>query len=455
MREGTLRIAYLDCVGGISGDMFVGALLDAGWPEDSFRKGIAWLGSEIAELRVETRSHHSLQGKGIVVVPAASHGKEAHGHSHAHHHRGLADVVGLLRSSPLPGPVVERACEVFAKLAEAEGRAHGKPVDQVRFHEVGAVDAIVDVAAACLGLSELGVEQLYVSPLPLGSGTIQAAHGTIPLPAPATSFLLEGAPVRWTGSPGERCTPTGVALAATLGRWGAPARMRVGGVGCGAGTRTVPEVPNIARLFIGEVSEEDGIACAPGTELGAVPLWGWAPQGAAGSDPECPGSWGQVAVLSTQLDDATPEEISHLVDRLREAGALDLFLEPAVMKKGRPGTLLTVIARPGEEEALTALLLQESSTLGVRWRLEWRRELERRSAQVETPFGPVEVKLALRGETWVGKPEYEACREAAAAAGVAFREVWRAALAALDCGNGAPGVPRRRPPRPEKRHKSL
>ncbi len=435
MREGTLRIAYLDCVGGISGDMFVGALLDAGWPEDSFRKGVAWLGSEIAELRVETRSHHSLQGKGIVVVPAALHGKEAHGHSHAHHHRGLADVVGLLRSSPLPGPVVERACEVFAKLAEAEGHAHGKPVDQVHFHEVGAVDAIVDVAATCLGLSELGIEQLYVSPLPLGSGTIQAAHGTIPLPAPATSFLREGAPVRWTGSPGERCTPTGVALAATLGRWGAPARMRVGGVGCGAGTRTVPEVPNIARLFIGElseVSEEDGIACAPGTELGAVPFWGWASQGAAGSDPECPGSWGQVAVLSTQLDDATPEEISHLVDRLREAGALDLLLEPAVMKKGRPGTLLTVIARPGEEEALTALLLQESSTLGVRWRLEWRRELERRSGQVETPYGSVEVKLALRGETWVGKPEYESCREAAAAAGVAFREVWRAAVAALE-----------------------
>jgi uncharacterized protein (DUF111 family) len=139
-----------------------------------------------------------------------------------------------------------------------------------------------------------------------------------------------------------------------------------------------------------------------------------------------------VAVLSTQLDDATPEEISHLVDRLREAGALDLLLEPAVMKKGRPGTLLTVIARPGAEEALTALLLQESSTLGVRWRLEWRRELERRSDRVETPYGPVEVKLALRGETWVGKPEYESCREAAAAAGVAFREVWRAAVAALE-----------------------
>jgi len=423
-----MRLAYLDCVGGISGDMFVGALLDAGWPEAALREAVAWLGAEIAELRVETRSHQGLQGRGILVRPAA----EA-----AHHHRGPRDIERLLQEAPLADEVRAKALTVFQRLAEAEARAHGAPLEEIHFHEVGAVDALVDIVGTCAGMTQLGIERLFVSPLPLGKGETVAAHGRIPLPAPATAFLLEGVPVHWTEIEGEHCTPTGVALARALGEWSPPPAMRVQRVGSGAGTRSFADRPNLARLFIGEalaVTPAEGPGPGPGHPRGAgladLPPWGWG----AAADPAdaTPGVWGRIVALETLVDDATPESIALLSEELRARGALEVEAMAVQGKKGRLATRLSVIGRPEQEERLAGHLLRQGSTLGVRRRLEWRRELERRSAKVTTPFGAVRVKLALRGERWVGEPEFESCRALAAQRQVGFREVWRAALAALE-----------------------
>lgn len=423
-----MRIAYLDCVGGISGDMFVGALLDAGWSEEAFRASVAWLSDEIADLRIETREQHALAGKGICVTPTAQEAHD-HDHDHGHHHhhpvrfRGLPEVLTCLEATPLSPPVREQAGAVFRRLAEAEARAHGKPIEKVHFHEVGAVDAMVDIVTTIQGLTDLGIEELYVSRIPVGRGTIEAAHGMIPLPAPATAYLLQGVPIRWTEADGERTTPTGAALVTTLGRWDPCPAMNLEMVGTGVGSRTLADAPNLARLFIGEEST--------GSEHGSMtdrPTWGWSDA----SRSSVPGSWGQVRVLSAQIDDASGEELADWSGRLLGAGALDVTLTPVTMKKGRPGILLEVFCRPSEEQALASMILHASSTLGLRCRTEWRRELERKEGEVVTRYGTVRVKLALRANGWVGKPEYESCRASAERAQVPWRVIWRAALAALE-----------------------
>lgn len=416
-----MRIAYLDCVGGISGDMFVGALLDAGWSEEAFRHSVAWLGAEIAGLEIETRRHASLRGRGIVVRSAhAGHGDSGHHHHGAeHHHRGLKEVMARVGEADLDARVHRNVSNVFRRLAEAEGHAHGASPDEVHFHEVGAVDAMVDVIATCQGLADLGIAKLHVSTLPVGRGTIEAAHGRIPLPAPATAYLLRGADVQWAGE-GERTTPTGAALATTLGVQGMPPPMRVERVGVGAGSRSLPDVPNIARLFVGEAIGE-----APPVS-GAWPGWGWEP------GPQTSPRWGAVVELSTQIDDASAEELAVWADGLRKAGALDVFYLPITMKKGRPGTLLVVVARASEERHLTEVMLEETSTLGVRRTPQWRREAARRMEEVQTPYGRVPVKLAFKAGHWVGKPESATCRELSETSGVPYRDVWRAALVAID-----------------------
>jgi uncharacterized protein (TIGR00299 family) protein len=423
-----VRIAYLDLVSGISGDMFVGALLDAGWPEDALRRVTGWMGDEIAALRIETRVHQGIRGRGIAVEPGPR----------APRHRSLDDVLRRLDAAPLAPELKARAGSVFRRLADAEARAHGCAVDAVRFHEIGAVDALVDVIAACAGLGDLGIERLHVSAVPLGAGRTQGSHGAIPLPGPATAFLLEGAPIRWTGVEGERCTPTGAALAASLGTWSPPPPMTLRRVGCGAGARSFPDVPNIARLFLGDIRlpEAPTGAAGPGDD---APHWGWE---SSDESPPCPGRWDRVAVLETQIDEATPQEVAWLAEELRAAPALDVLVRPVGMKKGRTGFAVAVICRPAHEAELMALLLTRSPTLGVRRRLEWRRELERETGEVPTRFGPVLVKLARRGEGWTAEPEYESCRRVAREAGVGLREVWRAAQAAAGAAPGGP-VPAR------------
>ena len=429
-----MRVAYLDCLGGVSGDMFLGALLDAGWPEERLRASVAWLGAEIAQLRVETRMRGGFRGLGIVVAPAGRG---------EHDHRGLADVLALLAGAPLAPDIRGRAEAVFRRLAEAEARAHGSTSAEIRFHEVGAVDALVDVVGVVTALAELEIEHLHFSPLPLGSGQVPSAHGPIPLPAPATAILLEGTAVEFTGRAGERTTPTGAALVTTLGRCAPPPPMLLERVGTGAGSFSYPDRPNIARLFLGRESA----SAAPGVpaSLTDLPSWGWSPEAGpeAGVDSaageRCPGFWERVAVLETQIDDATAEEIADLCERLRRSGALEVFIESLNMKKGRPGVALTVLCRPEEEERLAARLLLDSPTLGVRRRVEWRRELERRCVEVATRFGPLRVKLARRGARWSAKPEYESVRRAAEASGTPFSEVFRAGLeAALALAAGTP-----------------
>ncbi|MFH1144449.1 MAG: nickel pincer cofactor biosynthesis protein LarC [Candidatus Eisenbacteria bacterium] len=435
-----MRVAYLDCGGGVSGDMFLGALLDAGWPEERLRHAVAWLKPEVGELRVESRMRQGFRGLGLVVQPAAEHD---------HHHRGLTEVLALLAQSPLPPAVRGKAEEVFRRLAEAEGRAHGRPAAEVHFHEVGAVDALIDVVGTASALTEMGIEALYFSPLPLGSGLVPSAHGAIPLPAPATAHLVQGIHVAFTGLDGERTTPTGAALVTALGRCMPPPPMFLERVGTGAGSYSYPDRPNIARVFIGRtagVPSPEGVAEDPQIFGGSgaalafsdLPLWGW------GGDREerreaCPGFWTRTAILETQIDDASSEEIALLCEELRKAGALEVMAGPVQMKKARIGFRLAVVCRPDREESLAAHLLLHSTTLGVRRRLEWRRELERRSLEVPTCFGSIEVKEARRGERWIGQPEYEAVRRAALEHGVPFRDVYRAALAALGTGPGRVG----------------
>jgi len=432
-----VRIGYLDCVGGISGDMFVGALLSAGWPERALRDAIAWLAPEIAELRVERRMHHALSGLGIVVVPGDHPPEQGHGHGHDRaqepghhgagpHFRGLPEVSACLRSSPLDERVRTRALAVFQRLAEAEAQAHGQPIERVHFHEVGAVDAMVDIVGVCQGLQDLGIERLHVSPLPVGQGVIEGSHGCLPLPAPATAYLLRGAPIRWTGTEGERTTPTGAALVSALGTWDPPPAIDLEAVGVGAGSRSLADVPNLARLFIGRPLAATGASSAARWPGGA-PEWGWDARAEG-----CPGQWGEVVRLEALLDDATAEQIADCAERLRSAGALEVFCTPAQMKKGRPGTLLTAIGRPADEEALQGVIFAASPTLGVRRGRQWRRELERRAGKVATRFGAVDVKWARRAGGWRGKPEFESCRAVAEGAGVSWMDVWTAALAAAE-----------------------
>ena len=320
-------------------------------------------------------------------------------------HRHLRDVEAVLDRADLPATVRSRSLAVFARLAQAEAEVHGTSVEAVHFHEVGAADALVDVAGALLGLESLGVERVHASPPRLGRGVVRSAHGLIPVPAPATVVLLRGSPVEIGESACELTTPTGAALLATLVEdWGPPPAFRLGRVGTGAGSRELAEQPNVLRVFLGEAGE---------------PV-------AAGSPRHA-----RVAVLETALDDENPQYVGALLPRLLAAGALDAMVVPSVMKKGRPGMWLVVIAEPQRADALARLLLAETTSLGVRVRHDERLELERRAEVVETPFGRIALKVAsLPGGGERAVPEFESLRETAERSGRTLREVAEAALAA-------------------------
>ncbi len=385
-----MKIAYADCFSGISGDMFLAALLDAGLPLENLRHGIDGLGlPEKVELRLTETHKAGLRAASLEVLASESH-----------EHRNLADILAIVSGARLSDEVKDRAARVFTLLAEAEARVHGQPVEEVHFHEVGAVDSIVDVVGAAIGLVELGIEQLYASALPYGSGTVETRHGPLPLPAPATLELLRAAnaPLAPSAAEVELVTPTGAAILAAFAVFELPA-LSVSGVGVGAGKRDLAW-PNLMRLLVGERAGDEAA---------------------------------EMVQLETNVDDMNPQFYGHVMDKLFAAGAKDVFLVPIQMKKNRPGTLLGVIADRRDEPALAELILRETTTLGLRVLPLRRYEAEREIAEVETRFGKLRVKRKLLGGRVVGSaPEYDDCVRLANEKGVSLAEIYRAANEVLE-----------------------
>jgi pyridinium-3,5-bisthiocarboxylic acid mononucleotide nickel chelatase len=394
------RVVYFDCASGASGDMLLGALVDLGMSLDDLRVELQRLpvrGFHVQSHRVHRSGLHAT--KVDVVI------EHEPGPSHAHSHRGLAEILEILEKSGLDAAVRDRASSLFRRLAEAEAAVHGSSLEQVHFHEVGAVDAIVDVVGGCFGLAWLQADRFVASPLNLGTGTVTMSHGVYPVPPPATALLVAGVPVYGAGE-GELLTPTGALLVtghATA--YGPLPPLTLQAVGNGAGSREIPGRPNVLRLLVGE----------DGTE--------------AGSD--------RVLVLECEIDDMSPQLYGPLVERLLGLGALDVFYTAVTMKKGRPGLLLTVLASPDRREALEEVLFAETTTLGVR-RQEWERTvLGRERVEVETPYGSIGVKVGSRGgRVYNAQPEFEECRKAAEARGVPVKEVQAAAISAWRARQG-------------------
>jgi uncharacterized protein (TIGR00299 family) protein len=391
-------IAYLDCFSGISGDMLLGALLDAGVELDALRAGLAALAVAGYTLDMERVSDRGLSGvRALVKVDAEI----------TQPHRRLGDIEALIGGTSLSVMVRERAVALFTRLAEAEARIHGTTPAQVHFHEVGAVDAIVDVVGTLLGFELLGVEAIYCSELPLTSGRVESSHGAMPIPAPATLELLKDTGAVWRPVPAEAelVTPTGAAILVTLARFERPA-MTVRAVGYGFGQRKLPWA-NCCRLLLGEP--------------------------AADASPLGPGDFerDEVAVLESNIDNMTGEALGWLMERLLEASALDVSYAPLQMKKQRPGTLLLVVARPEDVDRLAGIILRESGTLGVRVRRTERVKAGRREEEVETPLGRARVKLKLIGGQVVAiNPEYDDCRGLAERTGLPIEVVMERVTAA-------------------------
>jgi uncharacterized protein (TIGR00299 family) protein len=315
------------------------------------------------------------------------------------HQRNLADVEKILDDSGVSPDAVDMARRVFRRLAEAEGEVHGQPFDQVHFHEVGAVDAVIDILGACLALERLEVDEVVCSDLPMGRGTVSCEHGELPLPAPAVAAMLKGVPVRPVEVEGETVTPTGAALITVLcDRYGPMPTMTVESVGVGAGSKEYPGLPNVVRAFVGTASTQSEVA-----EVGNH-------------------------VVECNIDDLDPRVLPVVIDRLLESGALDAYVTPLVMKKGRPGHLLTAVAPDQAVETVVDVILRETSSLGCRTYPVTKYHLQRRMETVETPWGPVPVKVALAGDEVLRRvPEFEACAELARSAGVPVRDVLAAA----------------------------
>jgi uncharacterized protein (TIGR00299 family) protein len=402
-----MKHAHFDCVSGIAGDMTLAALVSAGWPEVELQALPARLALEGVAIEVTRVRRGPFAATHVNVrVP----GKQPH--RHLHH------IDAILERADLPASVRDRAKGVFRRLAEAEAEVHGSTLEKVHFHEVGAVDAIVDVTGALLGLDALGVTSVSASALPLGGGWVDSEHGRIPVPAPATALLLRGAPVYGGPVEAELVTPTGAALLMSLApAWGAPPAFSLESVGTGAGTREFPDHPNILRLLVGS-----RVAAAAGEAAGTA---------SGGTTLER-----TVAVLETAVDDDNPQFMAAALQRLLALGALDAMLAPVTMKKGRSGLWLVVVCEPADARRLAEAVLRDTSTLGVRVREERRIELQRRILEVETRFGTVRVKAAVLPEgTERVMPEFESVLEVATRSGASLQAVSAAAVQAFQDGS--------------------
>lgn len=453
-----MRIGYLECFSGISGDMLLGALVDAGVPLEHLQQVTTSLNVG-ARLEARKVSRAGIGGTKVDVVTTEkatepthdedhehSHAEHAHDHSHSHshehshpgkdghahvhthehshaderahdstsahnhdhgqpgepshthsheHHRSLSTILGIIQSAPLEDGVKARASRAFQLLGEAEARIHDIPVERVHFHEVGAVDTIVDIVCAAAGAALLGVDRWVASPLNVGSGTVNCAHGTLPVPAPATLALLGDAPVYAAGPAMERVTPTGATILRMLNvEYGSLPAMRVSATGYGAGGRDTPGQPNLLRLLVGEPSGMDS-AVEP------------------------------IAIIETVIDDSTPQLLAYVSELLLAAGAWDVYRVPVQMKKGRTGVQITVLCPPDLVPALRDMMFRETTTIGLHWRIENKIALQREFANVETPWGAVQVKIARwpTGMVANATPEYEDCRRIAVQHGLPLKQV--------------------------------
>lgn len=395
-----MRVAYFDCPSGAAGDMVMGALVDAGVPFDALRDELGKLG--LSGFTLERREVM----KGVFRATKVdvhvhdhdhTHGDAGHAHHephgrHEHPDRNLESILALITASGLDAGVKAKAVRIFTRLAEAEARVHGTTVDQVHFHEVGAVDAIVDVTGACIGLHLLGVDAVHCSALPVGGGFVTGAHGRIPIPGPGTAELLKGFPVVDTGVKRELVTPTGAAILTTLATSaGTMPAMTVEAVGYGAGDMDL-EAPNVLRVFVGRPADSGGRET--------------------------------IMQVETTVDDMQPQLWEAVMERLFEAGALDVYLTPVMMKKSRPGTVLTALCTPDKVTELSRVLFEESSTIGVRWTAYQRERLAREMVTLTTAYGAITYKVSrLEGRVVTATPEFDEVRRIARSKGVPVREV--------------------------------
>lgn len=392
------RIAYLDCLSGISGDMTLGALVDAGVSLDRLNAAVASCGLESCRLVARTVNKCGYRATQVVVE-----------HEPEHTHRHLSHILAMIDSGELTDRQKQLARAIFTRLAEAEAHVHGTSIEKVHFHEIGAVDSIADVVGAAVGFDLLGVERVGASPVPLGSGRIRIAHGPCNVPAPATAELLRGVPLAESQVEAELTTPSGAAILVTLaGSFGPLPPMRIERIGYGAGQKDLTEQANVLRLFVGRTIE--------------------------------PGAAEQVCLLETNLDDLSGEMVGYCTDRLWEAGALDVSTAAIQMKKGRPGVRLSVLCRPADAETMEAILFEETTTLGIRRSTVHRRVLPRRTHRVQTAYGAVDGKVGFLADGTVRfAPEYESCRRIAAKRNVPLRAVYEAAHQAFRPDEVKPG----------------
>jgi pyridinium-3,5-bisthiocarboxylic acid mononucleotide nickel chelatase len=419
IRVKAMRAGYLDCASGASGDMLLGALIGAGWPEEGLRAVVAALGVPLRLLvsRVDRHGSPALRVEVHEDEPPAE--------------RPYTRLAEILDASGIDRDVREAAQLVLRRLADVESAVHAVPIERVHLHELGGLDTLVDVVGVLAGVRALGIERVTASPVNIGRGWVTIGHGTVPVPAPATSVIIEGMPVYANDIEGELLTPTGAALlSALVGGWGSLPRMRLERVGAGAGRMDLPRA-NVLRLFVGEAIDD-----APGAE----PSRSMAAPSPDVIGPAVPRSE-RLLMLEASIDDMNPQLYPHVMQRLIDAGALDVMVIPALMKKGRPGHLLRVLAVPSGAQTLEQILLTETTTLGLRVYETTRHASGRRMADVETEFGRIRVKIAedVSGALWP-HPEFEDCRAAAERHGVPVRRVMAAAQrASLEALEPRPG----------------
>ncbi len=385
-----MKILYFDCTTGVSGDMFLASLIDMGMDFKSILKELKKLPAGRINVSLGREVRHSITGTTFRVKIAKEH-----------HHRTFRDIKSLISKSALSPEVKKLSTEIFRKIAEAEGKVHGISPAKVHFHEVGAMDSIIDIVGAAIAVTSLKPDRVVCSPIPLGSGTADTMHGRIPIPAPATVEILKGVPLASSGIPFELTTPTGAAIMKTIAAgFGAMPAMTIEKTGYGAGKKDFREAANMLRVFMGTATG--------GAEKAH-----------------------EATVIETNIDDMTPQIAGYLLERLMEEGALDAFYTPAQMKKSRPGLVLTVLCAPDDAGKLTELIFRESTSIGVRTHTVKRACLERKDVKVRTRYGTVRVKVSMMGGRVVNaQPEYEDCREAARKKKAALKAVIDAAKAA-------------------------